>query len=120
MTERPTLFVVDDDPAVSDSLSELAASLNVTTECHGSAESFLAAFDPERAGCIVLDVRMPGISGIELQQQLTASGATIPIVFITGHADIPMSVRAMKQGAVHFLEKPFRPSQLADAIRDAL
>ena len=120
MTDQPTLFVVDDDPAVSDSLSELAAGLGVTTECHASAESFLAAFDADQPGCIVLDVRMPGISGIELQQKLTALGATTPIVFITGHGDIPMSVRAMKQGAAHFLEKPFRPSQLADAIRDAL
>lgn len=120
MTTQPTLFVVDDDPAVLDSLSELAISLNVAAECHASAESFLAAFDPDRAGCIVLDVRMPGISGIELQQRLSALGATIPIVFITGHGDIPMSVRAMQQGASHFLEKPFRPSQLADAIRGAL
>jgi FixJ family two-component response regulator len=120
MTEQPTLFVVDDDPAVSDSLTELAVSLDVATECHASAESFLATFDLKRTGCVVLDVRMPGISGIELQQRLVAMGATIPIVFITGHGDVPMSVRAMKQGASHFLEKPIRPSELAATIRDAL
>ena len=120
MSELPVLFIVDDDPAVCDSLTELAAGLNVETECHYSAESFLKSFRPERPGCILLDVRMPGLSGLELQQHLTAQGATTPVIFLTGHGDIPMSVRAMKQGATHFLEKPFPPDQLTEAIREAL
>ncbi|MEZ6071263.1 MAG: response regulator [Pirellulales bacterium] len=119
MSELPVLFIVDDDPAVCDSLTELAAGLNVETECHYSAESFRnrSAQNAQVASCSTC---MPGLSGLELQQHLTAQGATTPVIFLTGHGDIPMSVRAMKQGATHFLEKPFPPDQLTEAIREAL
>jgi two-component system response regulator DctR len=119
MTE-PTVFIVDDDEAYRDSLVELVASVGLHCECFASALDFLAAFDPERAGCLVLDVRMARMSGLALQAQLKAMGATLPIVFISGHGDLEMAVKAIKDGAVDFVQKPYREQQLLDAINEAL
>ena len=119
MTE-PTIFIVDDDEAYRDSLVELVASVGLHCECFASALDFLAAFDPERAGCLVLDVRMARMSGLALQAQLKAMGATLPIVFISGHGDLEMAVKAIKDGAVDFVQKPYREQQLLDAINEAL
>jgi len=119
MTE-PTVFIVDDDEAYRDSLVELVASVGLPCECFASALDFLAAFDPQRAGCLVLDVRMARLSGLELQARLKAQGATLPIVFISGHGDIEMAVKAIKDGAVDFVQKPYREQLLLDAINEAL
>lgn len=120
MTARPTVFIVDDDPAVRDSLglSLRAAGFDVTP-C-ACAEDFLRIYRPEQRGCVLLDIRMPGMSGIELQEHLGERGLRIPIVFITGHGDIPTSVRAIKRGAVDFLEKPFSREDLIGRIEEAL
>ena len=119
MTE-PTIFIVDDDEAYRDSLVELVASVGLHCECFASALNFLAAFDPARAGCLVLDVRMARMSGLALQARLKTMGATLPIVFITGHGDLEMAVKAIKDGAVDFVQKPYREQQLLDAINEAL
>lgn len=119
MTE-PTVFIVDDDEAYRDSLAELIASVGLRSECFGSAQAFLDAHDPGRAGCLLLDVRMAHLSGLALQARLKAIGATIPIVFVSGHGDIEMAVGAVKSGAVDFLQKPHREQQLLDAINEAL
>ena len=115
-----TVFIVDDDEAYRDSLVELVSSVGLPSECFASALDFLGAFDPARAGCLVLDVRMARMSGIALQARLKAMGATIPIVFISGHGDIEMAVKAIKDGAVDFVQKPYREQQLLDAINEAL
>lgn len=117
---EPTVFVVDDDEAVRNSLRLLLKSLGMPAIAHGSAEEFLAGFDDEQPGCIVLDVRMPGISGPELQDELNRRGALIPVIFITGHGDVPMAVEAMRHGAVDFLQKPFSDKDLVDRIQLAL
>ena len=117
---RPTVFIVDDDAAVRQSLALLIRSMGMPVETFESAQVFLGACDPERPGCLVLDIRMPGISGLELQEELQRRGVTLPIIFITGHGDIPMSVRAMKAGAVDFLPKPVDGGQLLAAIAQAL
>ena len=119
MTE-PTIFIVDDDEAYRDSLVELVASVGLHCECFASALDFLAAFDPARAGCLVLDVRMARMSGLALQARLKTMGATLPIVFISGHGDLEMAVKAIKDGAVDFVQKPYREQQLLDAINEAL
>jgi two-component system, LuxR family, response regulator FixJ len=116
----PTVFVVDDDEGVRDSLRFLLKSVGLTTKTLGSAAEFLAGYDPAQAGCLILDVRMPGMSGLELQQQLNVRGAMIPVIFITGHGDIPMAVEAMQHGAFDFLQKPFRDQDLIDRIQKAL
>ena len=116
----PTVFVVDDDQAMRDSLRWLIESVGLAVECHDSAESFLESYYPGRAGCLLLDVRMPGMSGLELQEYLNKHEIDIPVVVITGHGDVPMSVRAMKQGAIDFIEKPFNDELLLEAIRRAL
>lgn len=116
----PTVFVVDDDDAVRSSLRLLFKSYGLDAVMHASADEFLASYDISRPGCLVLDVRMPGLSGPELQQRLNALGATIPIVFITGHGDVPMAVEAMQAGAVDFIQKPFRDQDLLDRINQAL
>ena len=113
---EPTVFVVDDDEAVRKSLRLLLKSLGMPAVAHGSAEAFLAAYDDEQPGCIVLDVRMPGMSGPELQDELNRRGALIPVIFITGHGDVPMAVEAMQHGAVDFLQKPFSDKDLVDRI----
>ena len=116
----PTIFVVDDDDAVRTSLRLLLKSVGLPVETFAAAQEFLAAFDAERAGCLVLDIRMPGMSGLELQQRMNDIHAIIPIVFITGHGDVPMAVEAMQHGAVDFIQKPFRDQDLIDRINQAL
>jgi FixJ family two-component response regulator len=114
------VFVVDDDAAIRNSLRRLITSVGSTVEVFPSARAFLAARRPDAPGCLVLDVRLPGLSGLDLQRELAATDADLPIVFLTGHGDIPMSVHAMKAGAVEFLTKPFRAQELLDAIRSAI
>ena len=116
----PTVFIIDDDEAYRDSVRELVNSIGLATEVHSSALEFLGTFDPSRPGCLVLDVRMARMSGLALQQRLVAIGARIPIVFISGHGDITMAVKAVKDGAVDFVQKPYREQQLLDAIDEAL
>jgi len=118
--ESELVYVVDDDLSVREAISSLIRSVGLTVETHSSAAAFLAA--PRHAGpaCLVLDVRMPGQSGLELQAQLASTGDFVPIIFITGHGDIPMVVRAMKKGALEFLSKPFRDEDLLAAIHTAL
>ena len=118
--EGPIVFVVDDDRSVRDSLRRLITSIGLRVEVFPSAQAFLSAPRPDVPGCLVLDVRLPGLSGLDLQRELALSHATLPIIFLTGHGDIPMSVQAMKAGAVEFLTKPFRGQDLLDAIRDAI
>ena len=117
---NPTVFLVDDDEAVRDSLGLLMKSVALASRSFASADEFLAEFDPECAGCLVLDIRMPGMSGMELQQKLIDMRAMLPIIFITGHGDIPMAVEAMQRGAVDFIPKPFRDHELLDRINKAL
>ncbi len=119
-TPDPIVFVVDDDPSVRDAIGKLIASVGMKAETFGSTQAFLNARRPEAPACLVLDVRLPDSSGLELQRDLAAAGIQIPIVFITGHADVPMTVRAMKAGAVEFLTKPFRGQELLDAVQDAI
>jgi len=115
-----TVFVVDDDRSVREGLVDLIHSVGMNVEAFGSAQEFLRHKRPETPACLVLDVRLPGPSGLDLQRQLGRSEHPIPVIFITGHADIPMSVRAMKDGAIEFLTKPFRDQDLLDAILQAL
>ena len=117
---RPTVFVVDDDPALRDSLAFLIGTVGLQVEVHSSAEEFLAAYDSRRPGCIVLDVRMPGLSGLELMEHLQRDAFAPPVVLITGHGDIPMAVRALKAGAFDFIEKPFSDQVLLERIQQAL
>lgn len=116
----PVVFVVDDDEAVRDSLSMLMRSVGLAVETYAAASEFLERFDAGRTGCLVLDVRMPGMSGIELQEKLVAREATLPIIFITGHGDVPMAVHALRTGAVDFIQKPFSDQALLDRIQQAL
>jgi RNA polymerase sigma factor (sigma-70 family) len=120
MTNPPVVFVVDDDPSVRSSLKFLIGTVGLRVEVFSSANGFLQKKPPDTAGCLVLDVRLPGLSGLDFQRDLAKRNIDIPIIFITGHGDIPMSVRAMKAGAVEFLTKPFRDQDLLDAIRVAL
>ncbi len=113
------VFVVDDDASVRDSLGRLISSVGFKVETFANARAFLGARRPDAPGCLVLDVRLPGLSGLDLQRELAETDAALPIVFLTGHGDIPMSVQAMKAGAVEFLTKPFRQQNLLDAIRSA-
>ena len=114
------VFVVDDDAPMRESLKNLIRSVGLQVELFASAQEFLRSKRPDRPSCLVLDVRLPGLSGLDLQRRTRDAGIEIPIVFITGHGDIPMSVRAMKAGAVEFLTKPFRDQDLLDAIQQAL
>ncbi|QAY80045.1 response regulator transcription factor [Sphingosinicella sp. BN140058] len=114
--DRPLVVIVDDDAAVRASLEELMLSVGIDAAGFGSTRELLEADLPERPGCLVLDVRMPGSSGLDLQQHLAATGNAKPIVFLTGHGDIPMTVQAMKAGAIDFLTKPFRDQSLLDAV----
>jgi two-component system, LuxR family, response regulator FixJ len=116
----PTVFVVDDDEGVRDSLKFLLKSVGLATKTLASAGEFLSSYDVSQPGCLVLDVRMPAMSGLELQQQLNIRGAMIPVIFITGHGDIPMAVEAMQHGAFDFLQKPFRDQDLIDRLQKAL
>jgi len=116
----PIVFVVDDDPSIRDALTSLIHSVGLGVETFGSAQAFLRHPRPDASGCLVLDVRLPGLSGLDLQRELAAAEMTMPIIFITGHGDIPMTVQAMKAGAVEFLTKPFRDQDLLDAIGQAI
>jgi RNA polymerase sigma factor (sigma-70 family) len=120
MTEAPVVFVVDDDPSVRSGVTLLLSTVGLQAETFDSAASFLRKKLPDVTSCLVLDVRLPGLSGLDFQRELAARNIRIPIVFLTGHGDIPMSVRAMKAGAVEFLTKPFRDQDLLDAVRVAL
>ena len=118
--EQPTVFVVDDDEAVRNSLRRLLESVGLTVEVFPSAQAFLDRVRSDAPGCLVLDVQLPGLSGLDLQTELAGKKMPLPIVFLTGHGDVPMSVKAMKAGAVEFLTKPFRQEDLVKAIRSAL
>ena len=116
----PIVFVVDDDLSIRDALTSLIRSVGLRVETFGSAREFLTRQPPAAPGCLVLDVRLPGLSGLDLQRELAGAQITMPIIFITGHGDIPMTVQAMKAGAVEFLTKPFRDQELLDAIAQAI
>ena len=116
----PIVFVVDDDDAVRKTLQLLMQSVSLNVETYASAEEFLAAYTSDRPGCLVLDVRMSGMSGLTLQDHLTSQGSNVPIIIITGHGDVPMAVEAMRKGALDFIEKPFREQILLDRVRSAL
>ncbi|MEW9897314.1 response regulator transcription factor [Chitinivorax sp. PXF-14] len=120
MDQQATVFVVDDDEAMRDSLAWLLESRGLKIACYASGEAFLAAYNPATPGCLVVDVRMPGISGTELHEKLKALNYDIPVIFITGHGDVPMAVRAVKRGAVDFLEKPFNDRDLLNTIEQSL
>jgi FixJ family two-component response regulator len=121
MTEpAPIVFVVDDDPSIRRAIKRLVGSAGLQVELFGSAQEFLQGRRPDAPSCLVLDIRLPGITGLDFQRQLAETDIRIPIIFITAHGDIPMTVRAMKAGAVEFLTKPFRDQDLLDAIQLAL
>ena len=117
---KPTVFIVDDEPAVLKALSRLLRSTGLATETFSSSQDFLSHYLPNTPGCLVLDVAMPGLNGLELQKALMAKGSAVPIIFLTGHGDIPMSVQAMKRGAADFLTKPVDDDELLNAVRAAL
>ena len=120
MATEPTVFVLDDDEAVRDSLKALLDSAAMRVEVYGSGQEFLDAYDPSRTGCLVLDVRMPGMSGLELQERLAADRVSLPVIVITGHGDVPIAVKAMRAGAADFIEKPFTDDVILDSVRRAL
>jgi FixJ family two-component response regulator len=113
---KPVVFVIDDSPSVRDALDSLIRSVHLNVQAFGSIEEFLQFKRPDAPGCIVLDVRLPGLSGLDFQREMAKSNIDLPIIFITGHGDVPMSVRAIKAGAIEFLTKPFRDQDLLDAI----
>jgi FixJ family two-component response regulator len=119
-TSESVVFVIDDDASVRDSLKSLFESVGLHVELFGSADAFLQSQRPDVACCLVLDVRLPGLSGLEFQSELAKTGTDVPIIFMTGHGDIPMTVQAMKAGAVEFLTKPCRDQELLDAVRLAI
>jgi FixJ family two-component response regulator len=118
--ERPIVYVIDDDPSMREAVQDLIASVGLEARAFASPREFLDATRLDAPGCLVLDVRLPGSSGLNFQQELARTGVDIPVIFITGHGDIPMSVRAIKAGAVEFLTKPFRDQELLDAINAAI
>lgn len=120
MTDIPTVAIVDDDKAVRDSLQWLVESVGLKAKTYESAQRFLEELNQDDFGCAVLDIRLPGMSGLDLQDRLNERGETMPTIIITGHADVPVAVRAMKAGAMDFVEKPFSNQMLLDRIRDAL
>lgn len=120
MSTEPTVFVVDDDQPVRKSLDLLIRSVGLPVETFASAQEFLDRYSPERPGCLVLDVRMPRMSGLELQEHFNTAGVHLPIIFISGHGDVPIAVRAIKNGAVQFMEKPFSKQLLLEFIHEAL
>lgn len=117
MQPEPTVYVVDDDPAVRQSFKWLVGSIGLRVQTFDSAQSFMRDYDPAEAGCLVVDVRMPGMSGIELQEKLASEGITIPIIVVTAYGDVPTAVRAMKRGAVDFIEKPYNDQAMLDRIQ---
>jgi len=120
MSERAVVFVVDDDPSMRRSLEDLLRSVGLDVRLCSSAQEFMQAERSDAPGCIVLDVRLPGMSGLTFQEELPKAGVALPVIFITGHGDVPMTVRAMKAGAVEFLTKPFDDQMLLDAIHAAV
>jgi two-component system response regulator FixJ len=119
-SERSTVIVLDDDEAVRDSLRALLESAGFEVEIFGAGQDFLDNFDPAKSGCLISDVRMPGLSGLDIQQQLAERRSSLPVIMITGHGDIPMAVKAMSAGAVDFIEKPFADDALLDSVKRAL
>jgi two-component system, LuxR family, response regulator FixJ len=119
-TSTPMVIVVDDDAGVRNAMRLLLRSVRLESVQYASASELLERFDPDQPGCLVLDIRMPGMSGLELQQKLSLQGAVIPVIFMTGHGDIPMAVEAMQHGAFDFLQKPFRDQELLDRVQRAL
>lgn len=117
---KPTVYIVDDDQAIRHAMEALMKSVGHAYEIFHSADDFLAGYTDGRAGCLVLDIRMPGLGGLELQEKLNELGSTLPIIFITGHGDVPMAVEAMQKGAFDFIQKPFRDQELLDRISEAL
>jgi RNA polymerase sigma factor (sigma-70 family) len=120
MTEDPTVFIVDDDDGVRSALALLMESIGMPVKTYESAQAFLDKFDPLQSGCIILDIRMKGMSGLDLQERLTQEPIYPPIIIITGHGDVPMAVRAVKAGAIDFIEKPFNDQVLLDSIHRAI
>lgn len=120
MKSNQTVFVVDDDLAMRNSLKWLIETIGIKVETFASADEFIRSYYPGRSGCLLLDIRMPGMNGLELQEHFNQQNIKIPVIIITGHGDVPMSVRAMKAGAVDFIEKPFNDELLLDSIRNAL
>lgn len=120
MTAPDTVFVVDDDEAVRESLALLVRSVGLEAETFDSAQAFLDAYRPERRGCLITDIRMPGMSGLELQETLSRDDIRIPVIVLTGYGNVPAAVKALKGGAVDFVEKPFNPEALLDLIRQAI
>ncbi len=118
--KNPTIVIVDDDLAVRTAVRLLLRSVNFTVEMYGSGDEFLSAFNPDLPGCLLLDIRMPGISGLALQKQLNAQHSTTPVIFMTGHGDVPMAVEAMQNGAFDFIQKPFHDDKLLETINRAL
>jgi FixJ family two-component response regulator len=114
--DKPVVFVVDDDSSVREALDSLIRSIGLNAQLFGTTEEFLQAKRPDVPGCLVLDIRLPGLSGLDFQREMAKSNFHLPVIFITGHGDVPMSVRAMKAGAIEFLAKPFRDQDLLDAI----
>lgn len=120
MDEQVTIFIVDDDPSIRHSLTWLLESAKLHVESFASAEDFLQQVDPDHAGCLLLDVRMPGMSGLQLQEALLEREATLPIIMLTGHGDVPMAVRAMAKGCFDFMQKPFNGPQLLEKVKAAI
>jgi FixJ family two-component response regulator len=118
--DAPTVFIIDDDASMRASIQDLLESLGLRSQSFGTAEEFLRSNRPDGPSCLVLDVRLPGVNGLDFQRRLVEAGFRIPVIFITGHGDIPMTVKAMKSGAVEFLTKPFQDRDLMDAISQAL
>jgi FixJ family two-component response regulator len=119
-SDEPVVYIVDDDEAVREATRDLLSSVGLRVECFGTAQEFLGSSRPDAPACLILDVRMPGPSGLDLQRELAQTGAPIPIIFVTGHGDVPMTVQAMKAGAIEFFTKPFRDQELLDAIQLAI
>ncbi|CAH0993420.1 Response regulator protein TodT [Sinobacterium norvegicum] len=120
MDLKPTVYIVDDDDAVRESLELLLDSVDQQAKSFDSAQAFLDSYNPDMLGCIVLDIRMPGMNGMELHKELNRQGSILPIIFVTGHGDVPMAVEAMQHGAVDFVQKPYREQELLDKINQAL
>ncbi len=116
----PTIFIVDDDPAMRESLGWLLETIGHPVKTYENAQAFLEKFDSHAPGCLVLDVRLPGMSGLQLQKKMKSDNAILPVIIISGHGDVPMAVKAMQQGALEFHEKPFRDQELLDSIQNAL
>jgi two-component system, LuxR family, response regulator FixJ len=119
-SNNAVVMVVDDDAGVRNAMRSLLKSVGLNSQLHASAREFLSNYSPAQAGCLLLDIRMPGMSGLELQHELNLRGATIPVIFMTGHGDVPMAVEAMQHGAFDFLQKPFRDQDLLDRIQKAI